>query len=177
MEIAKPIFLRIKFLIFSITFAVVLALDQVTKYLVHSRFKWEESLWVIPGFFSITYIRNKGAAFGFLHSAPTWFREPFFLVMPLLVMIYLLFFFIKLDARNSHWRLWSFGFSLILTGAIGNLIDRTRLGYVIDFLYFYFGPLGHYPAFNVADSAIVIGVALLLFLTFLDERSRKKPTR
>lgn len=165
--------LRSKLTTFTITFVGILAADQWTKFLVHSRFRWGESLSIISGYFSLTYVRNQGAAFGFLHHAPTWFREPFFLIMPLIVMVFILFLFIKVDQEHVYWRLWNLGYSLILTGAVGNLIDRSRFGYVIDFLDFHWKEIYHYPAFNVADSSIVVGVGLLLFLTFLDERRRK----
>ncbi|MBI1862374.1 MAG: signal peptidase II [Deltaproteobacteria bacterium] len=158
---------------FASTFVIILSLDQWTKHLIHSKFVWGQSTSLIPNIFSLTYVRNQGAAFGFLHHAPTWFREPFFLIMPLIVMIFILFLFVRVDTDHIYWKLWNFGYSLILTGAVGNLIDRSRLGYVIDFLDFHWKEIYHYPAFNVADSAIVVGVGLLLMLTFLDEKRRK----
>ncbi len=177
MEANPPSIIKGKVLIFLVTFLPVLALDQWTKILVHNRFRWGETFALIPHFFSLTYVRNQGAAFGFLHAAPSWFREPFFLVMPLIVMIFIFFLFLRITGSQRHWPVWSFGYSLILSGAIGNLIDRSRLGYVIDFLDFHWKETYHYPAFNVADSAIVVGVGLLLTLTFIDERSRKTQSK
>lgn len=167
--------MKAKLLIFVGSFVPILVLDQITKFLVHQRFRWGESLSIVPGYFSITYVRNQGAAFGFLHGAPKWFREPFFLITPILVMVFIVFLFAKVSQNQKYWKTWSVGYSMILTGAIGNLIDRSRLGYVIDFLDFHWKEVYHYPAFNVADSVIVIGVGLLLLLTFQEERARKAP--
>lgn len=164
---------KAKSAILSVTFGSILICDQITKQWVHSKFHWGESLRIIPDFFSLTYVRNQGAAFGFLHRTPEWFRTPFFLVMPIAVMIFILFLFFRVAPKQRHWRLNAFGYSLILSGAIGNLIDRVRFGYVIDFLDFHWKEIYHYPAFNVADSAIVVGVSLLLLLSFFDERHRK----
>lgn len=138
--------------------AVCVSIDQITKQAILSRFVLGESLEVIPRLFSLTYVRNKGAAFGFLHSAPESFREPFFLAVPILAIFILgyLYYQSKAEDRLSAWAL-----SLILSGAAGNLIDRVRFGYVVDFLDFYLERWGHWPAFNVADVAIVVGVSLL----------------
>ena len=162
---------KLGFLAFS--FVVILISDQVSKMLIHERFHWGESLVLIPNFFSLTYVRNQGAAFGFMHKAPEWFRDPFFLIMPLVVMVFIAVLFARVTAEMARWRLWVSGYCLILSGAVGNLIDRLRFGYVIDFIDLHWKEYYHYPAFNVADSAIVIGVGILLILTFLDERQRK----
>ena len=150
--------LQRKYLFLGSVFAIGLILDQWTKQAVLDRFKWGESVAVLKGFFNLTYVRNKGAAFGFLHSAPEAFREPFFLAIPVIAIFVLgyLFYRAKPDDRLSLW-----AFSLIICGAAGNLVDRVRLGYVVDFLDFYVESWCHWPAFNIADSAIVVGVALL----------------
>lgn len=147
---------KIRFL--SIVFVVCVFLDQWTKELVLRNFYLGETVQIIPGFFSLTYVRNKGAAFGFLHSAPESFRAPFFLAVPVIAIFVLgyLFYQLKPHEKVSAWSL-----SLILSGAAGNLIDRVRLGYVVDFLDFYLPVWGHWPAFNIADSAIVLGVSFL----------------
>lgn len=157
---------RKKYIFLGAVFAVCVTLDQITKQAVLNRFVLGESLEIISGFFSLTYVRNKGAAFGFLHSAPESFREPFFLAVPILAIFVLgyLYYQTKSEDRLSAWAL-----SLILSGAAGNLIDRVRFGYVIDFLDFYYVQWGHWPAFNVADIAIVVGVTLL-FLQSLFSR-------
>ena len=141
----------------------ILALDQWTKQLIHTRFRWGESLSVIPNFFSITYVRNKGAAFGLFNAAPPEFREPFFMIVPVLILFMLILFFVFLKEQK---RILVVPLTLIISGAIGNLIDRAKHGYVVDFLDFYWKQW-HYPAFNVADSAIVVGVSLLLLLEYV----------
>jgi len=147
-----------KYVFLFVVVGVSLLLDQVTKQLVVDRFFLGESIDVLKGFFSFTYVRNKGAAFGFLHSAPEKFREPFFLAVPVIAIFVLgyLYYHSKKEEKLSRWAL-----ALILSGALGNLIDRIRFGYVVDFLDFYYEPWGHWPAFNIADSAIVCGVGLL----------------
>lgn len=154
---------RTKYMVLAITSVIVIALDQWTKYYIHTRFHLGESYIVIPGFFDITYIRNMGAAFGFLHRAPGWFRDPFFIAIPVIALSVILYLFVTLP-RSFRWT--AFALSLIFSGAIGNLIDRLRFGYVIDFLYFHYREVYYYPAFNVADSAIVVGVALMFLLSF-----------
>jgi signal peptidase II len=144
------------------TMVVVLIIDQWTKYLVHTKMHLGQSIHLINNFFAFTYVQNKGAAFGFLHSAPDWFREPFFIITPLVALFLIGVFFYKLPDEE---KLMGAAFSLIVSGAIGNLIDRLRFGYVIDFLDFYWKTY-HYPAFNVADSCIVIGVSFLIIHSF-----------
>lgn len=146
--------------------ALVLALaDQGTKYLIASLLAPGE-VRSVTGFFNLVLVFNRGAAFSFLSQASGWQRE-FFIVLALVaaaVIIVLLW-------RNVQARLFSAGLSLILGGAIGNLCDRVALGHVVDFLDFHaFGY--HWPAFNLADSAITIGAALLLLDAF---RERKPP--
>ncbi len=153
-----------KYVILALTFVVVILFDQWTKYLVHSRFRWGESVNLVTHFFALTYVRNSGAAFGLLHRAPAWFRDPFFIVVPLVAMVVISILFHRLEARQ---RLTAWSFSLILSGAIGNLIDRLRFGYVIDFLDFHWKEFYHWPAFNVADSCIVVGVALMFLQSLL----------
>lgn len=151
---------------------LVILLDQWTKYLIYSKFQWGESVSVFPGLFSITYVRNMGAAFGFLHNAPAWFRDPFFIIIPILALgiILLLFFSAPKDA------FWApLALSMVFGGAIGNLIDRLRFGYVVDFLDFYI-KTSHWPAFNVADSCIVVGVSILFIHSFFSGSSVAKKT-
>lgn len=155
-----------KYTIFTITLVVILLLDQLTKIVINSSFALYESLSVIPGLFNITYIRNPGAAFGFLADADPVFRSIFFTAVSVVAIVFIVLVIRKIKAGEL---LSTFGLSLILGGALGNLIDRIRFGEVIDFLDFYLGSY-HWPAFNVADSAISIGAALLIW-----EIIRKKP--
>lgn len=143
---------------FLITAGMVILLDQATKYYVTSQFRLHESLPVIEGFFSITYIRNPGAAFGFLAGASPLFRGLFFTVVTLIAVGLILFYLLK--NRDSS-PLPMTPLCLIFAGAVGNLVDRIRFGEVIDFLDVSIGSY-HWPAFNVADSAISIGVAFLI---------------
>lgn len=151
-----------KLVVLVVVSAIVLVLDQWTKHLVYTHFKWGESRPVIDGLFSLTYVRNMGAAFGFLHNAPPWFRDPFFIIIPILALFMILF---LLAASPAKSKLAPLGLSLVFGGAIGNLIDRLRFGYVVDFLDFYW-KTSHWPAFNVADSCIVVGVGILFILSF-----------
>ena len=151
-----------KALYFFVTIILVMILDQWTKLLVLSHFEYGESLAMIRDFFSLTYVRNTGAAFGFLASANPAFRVPFFLAVPIVAMVILGFLYRDLP-KDSRWR--SLALGLVTGGAIGNLIDRVRLGFVVDFLDFHYQNVYYFPAFNVADSAICIGVAILLLST------------
>lgn len=148
--------------------ALVLALDQGTKYLVARRFVLHESLTVVENFFHLTYVRNKGAAFGIL--ADSAFRVPFFITVSILAAAGILWYLSRARAQQK----WlQFALCLIFAGAVGNLIDRIRFGEVIDFLDVHWYQ-HHWPAFNVADSAISVGVGILLIDLWLEERRKKK---
>jgi signal peptidase II len=136
---------------------LVLILDQASKLAIDTSMQLYESIPLIPGFFDLTYARNTGAAFSLLAQAGGWQRWLFAglaVVMSTVIAVWLF----KLQ---KHETLMAMALSLILGGAIGNLIDRVAYGYVIDFLHFYYHNW-HYPAFNIADSAICIGVGLML---------------
>jgi len=147
-----------KYILFGMTTVLMILLDQITKVYIDTSMQLHDSLPVIQGFFSITYVRNPGAAFGFLAGASPLFRYLFFVAVTVTAIVLILFYLRK--NREEEQRV-TFSLSLILSGAIGNLIDRVRLGEVIDFLDVYFGSY-HWPAFNVADSAISIGAVILL---------------
>lgn len=148
-----------KYWILGTLFPALVILDQATKQLIHSRFRLHESIPVIEGLFNITYVRNTGAAFGMLADANPAFRVPFFIIVPLIALGSIGWMFHKLEARDLR---MAFSLTLVLAGAIGNLIDRIIYGFVIDFLSFHHASLGQFPAFNVADSAITVGVGLLM---------------
>jgi len=138
---------------------LVLALDRYTKWLIAHRLSVHDSITVIPGFFRIVHAENPGAAFGIFADSPTPWKVALlilFSILALLIVSALLW-------KNSH-RLTStgVGLSLILGGAIGNLWDRLVSRHVVDFLLLYIGRY-QWPAFNVADSAIVVGACLLVF--------------
>jgi len=150
---------------FLLTVALLLVLDQVTKYFIHAGMAIHESIPVIPGFFSITYIRNPGAAFGFLAGASPTFRYVFFIGVTV-GAIGLIIHYLRTYAAGD--RLLTISLGMILSGAVGNLIDRVRFGEVIDFLDVYLGST-HWPAFNVADSAISVG-AFMLFIHLIQQK-------
>ncbi len=152
--------------IFLSTVISVIVLDQWTKILTLQKFRLGESLPIIQGFFDLTYVRNKGAAFGFLADSPPIFRDNFFLLVPIVALFVISIVILKLP-DTQKWTLLAF--SLVFSGAIGNLIDRARLGFVVDFLDFHYKEVYHWPAFNVADSAIVVGVGILFVLSFFKE--------
>jgi signal peptidase II len=136
---------------------IVVILDQLTKILVLKRFKFAERLNVISDFFDLTLVFNKGAAFSFLANAGGWQRW-FFVAIAVVAIVFLLY----LLAKHGGQTLFAFGVSLILGGAIGNVIDRILHGQVTDFLLFYWHPY-YFPAFNVADAAITVGAGCLIF--------------
>ncbi len=134
----------------------ILILDQVSKGYIHETFRLHESRVILNDFFSLTYLRNPGAAFGIFADQSPLFRSIFFFGISVIALVFLTVLFLK---REDLWGQVSI--SLLFGGALGNLIDRIRLGEVIDFLDFYLGHY-HWPAFNVADSAITVGVGFLI---------------
>jgi signal peptidase II len=146
----------------------VIGLDQFTKQLVESVFSLYESVAVMP-FINLTLVYNRGAAFSFLSDQGGWQRW-FFVVLAIAVTIVLISWMRRL---SRHERLVAIALSLIIGGAVGNLIDRIIYGHVIDFVDLYYGQY-HWPAFNVADSAIVLGVALMLFDLIFGEREQSQ---
>jgi len=165
-------FPRWKVLTVVITVFLVIVFDQWTKQLILDRFKWGESISIIESFFAFTYVRNMGAAFGVLHNAPAYFREPFFILVPILAMVIITAVLAKLKPDQ---KLTAVALSLIMGGAIGNLIDRVRFGYVVDFLDVHWKEVYHWPAFNVADSCIVVGVCYLFIQSFFQDNSTELP--
>jgi len=137
----------------------IVFLDQWTKSVILARFQLGESLSVISSFFNITYVRNTGAAFGFLATAHSAFRVPFFIMVPLVALLIIGVMFRRLPEREVR---MSSALALVMGGAVGNLIDRVQHGFVVDFLDFHWKYKAHFPAFNVADSAICIGVGLMM---------------
>lgn len=155
--------------LFLATIAIpLIVLDQATKLIILRTVTLHSTIPVIPDFFDIVHARNQGAAFGVLRDNSI--RLPFLIGVSFLAVIVIAIFFRKLrpDQKLSAW-----GLSLVLSGAVGNLIDRVRIGEVVDFLNVHW--YGHYwPAFNVADSAICVGVGLLVIDMLLEERRKKK---
>ena len=159
-----------KFVILGVVAGVIIALDQLIKIYVHTHYQLGESTPILPGFFNITYVRNFGAAFGFLQESHPTFREIFFLTMPPAALLIIL---MILRGVHDNDKPQVFALSLVFGGAIGNYIDRLRFRYVIDFLDFHIHERYTWPAFNIADSAIVSGVLLLLLLMYQESRKQK----
>jgi signal peptidase II len=134
-----------------------LIIDQVSKHWVAGTFDYQETFVVLP-FFNLFYIHNEGAAFSFLADQGGWQRWFFTAIASIASIVFLVW----MAKTPKTQRLLSIAFALILSGAVGNLIDRALFGYVIDFLDFHWADF-HFAAFNIADSAIFIGAALMIF--------------
>ena len=150
---------------------MVIALDQITKVLVHTRFQLHESVMVIENFFNLTYVRNFGAAFGFLAQTPVQFREIFFLSMPPFACALILYILWGLHPQQTKQIV---ALSFVFGGAVGNYLDRVQYRYVIDFFDFHFYNKHSWPAFNIADVAIVSGVFTLIYFILTDKPDVKK---
>lgn len=149
---------------------MVIVLDQLTKFHIIQNMRLHESIPIVPNLFSLTYIRNPGAAFGFLAGSSNAFRMVFFGLTSIFALVLLCTILYRMPERD---RLGRFSVAAILGGAIGNLIDRLRYGEVIDFLDVYIDSY-HWPAFNVADSAITVGV-IFLIIHFAFEKKEHPP--
>ena len=151
----------------------IIVLDQATKLFVKSHMALYESIALVPNYLDITYTRNPGAAFSMLADAPPWVRRAFLLSMSCAAIIVL----IVLIVRSERVTINSVAFALILAGATGNLIDRAlRGGLVIDFVRAHYYDL-NYPVFNVADSAISIGVTLIILAALFGSDGKSTPNR
>ena len=147
--------------------AIVITEDQIKKKIIIDNFSLFESVSVIDGFFNITYLQNPGGAFSFFAEKSVLLRNIIFKILPIIV-IFLLFIFYK--TIPTSYKFLIFGLSLIISGAVANLIDRFIFGFVIDFLDFYVKNI-HWPAFNIADSAISIGIAIVLIDTLFGKKN------
>jgi len=155
-----------KFFILALVGGSVLVLDQVSKLYIDHAFSLHESLPIIHDLFSITYVRNPGAAFGLFAGQSSFFRTAFFSGVSLVALSFLALMVYQVP-KDDRWQTASL--ALLLGGAMGNIIDRVRMGEVIDFLDFYIGTY-HWPAFNVADSAITVGVTLLMLHLYSEKK-------
>ena len=144
-----------------------ISLDQITKLYVHTQFQLHESLPIIPGVFHITYVRNFGAAFGFLSQTPALFRDIFFLIVSPVVCLIILY--ILKGVKNEDTR-QILALSSVFAGAIGNYLDRLQFRYVIDFADFHYGHFS-WPAFNIADMAIVGGLCFLIYFMLTESKT------
>lgn len=157
---AYPVNDRIsKYRLFGIIAGGVLVLDQISKTLVLAGLPLFQSIVVIPGFFSLTHVHNPGGAFGFLSANNSALRHWGFLAAAFFALALIVYYYQKTPATHPYLRT---ALGLIFGGAGGNLIDRLRFGEVVDFLDFNLGFM-HWPTFNVADSAVSIGVIIFFF--------------
>lgn len=147
---------------------LIVIADQITKYYATLELKMYKAVAVMP-MFNFTLMHNEGAAFSFLSDAGGWQRW-FFTIISLVVSIVLVFWIKKLKPEEKF---QAMAFSLILGGAVGNLIDRVRFGYVVDFIEIYYHQYS-WPAFNIADSAITVGVIILIVDTLFPNLFKKK---
>ena len=168
----RSTYLKKNLLIFFLGATVVIVLDQITKSAITARFILHESYPVIDGLFNLVYVMNPGAAFGFLADASETFRYIFFTGVTVAAVLLIVYYLIKSNPRNL---MLVGSLTLIFGGAVGNLIDRLRFGAVVDFLDVYIGS-AHWPAFNVADSAITIGAILMIWEMILNRKSKDIPS-
>ncbi|PNL20877.1 signal peptidase II [Enterococcus faecalis] len=143
--------------------ALLVGLDQWSKYLTVQNISLGETKEFIPGFLSLTHLRNTGAAWSLLEG-----KMIFFYVITVIVSVVIIYLLIK-NYKKSIW--YSVGLSFVLAGAIGNFIDRVRLGYVVDMLQTDFM---NFPIFNVADSTLMVGVICIFIYLILDEKAAKE---
>jgi signal peptidase II len=139
--------------------AIIIVLDQLSKLAISSHFVYGEAMRV-SGFFNLVLAHNTGAAFSFLNDAGGWQRW-LFTVIAIVATLWI----VRLLRQHPQQTLFCLSLTLVMGGALGNLLDRVAYGYVVDFLDFYWGSY-HFPAFNVADSAISVGAALLILDSF-----------
>ena len=179
--------LKPRWRVFLAVVAFVVVADQVTKYMAvasltrafetpvgqaelsvgekMSRFLWEEHpmraqrVSVLDDFWHFTYAENPGSAFSFLSNQPSWFRTPFFLIISLAAMVFIVAYFRRTSPEQRWLRL---ALGMVFGGAVGNFLDRIRLGYVIDFVDWHWFDKATWPTFNIADSAITIGIGLMV---------------
>ena len=159
-----------KLLLFIALIIFVVVVDQVSKIYVFNNFRLGESVPVIDGFFNLTYVRNTGAAFGFGGGFHNYLRYTLFLALPVGACIRIA---VLLYKSMKESLIMSFAYALILGGAIGNLIDRFRLDFVVDFFDFYIGK-HHFATFNVADSAITLAAGLIILDYILQKKEENK---
>lgn len=162
--------IRPSLLLFITIIIGVVAADQLTKMYIVQAFTLYESMEVVPGFFNLTYLTNNGAAFSMLAGQPALWRQVFFISTAIIALVIVV---IAWRSYSRESEFYTVSLALVAGGAIGNLIDRVRLGAVVDFLDFYIGS-HHWPAFNIADSAITVGVTFFIVTSIVIEGRKKK---
>jgi len=164
---------RGKWIALVIITVVAVGLDQWSKHWAENdlQHRLTRRVTLIDGYLALTYVRNPGAAWGFLAGSHESFRRPFFVTISVVAMVFILYLFLRLQRGQ---RLMMMALSLVMGGAIGNFIDRIRFNYVVDFIDFHVRRSFKWPTFNVADIAISVGVALLFIEMFVMPRRRRK---
>ena len=160
-----------KYWILLIVFLVIIVLDQSTKLIIQQTLPLHKQVEIISGFFNLIHVRNTGGAFGIFGGERDPLGSVLFVVASLIAVGILVILFLRV---KEHEKALAFSLSLLLSGAMGNLIDRVSYGEVIDFLDFYVSSY-HWPAFNIADSAISIGIGLMALELLIKEH--KKPSK
>jgi len=149
---------------------IVIALDFYTKYLVMAKMYLGESIPILSNYLNLTYVRNSGAAFGFLAQTQSPWKPVFFWSVSVFAIVFLIYYYLSTPKAAIKTRC---ALSLLFGGALGNIIDRMRWGEVIDFIDVYWGKY-HWPAFNIADSCICVGMGLLVYCMIRDEAQNKR---
>ncbi|MDE0885926.1 MAG: signal peptidase II [Myxococcota bacterium] len=163
--------MTLKYRLFGLTFLIGLVLDQWTKRSVVENLYYGERLEIIPGIFDLTHVRNPGGAFSLFADGPFEWRMFFFVGATILAIILLTIFLVQHEGEDY---LIPIALGLVMAGAVGNMIDRLSYGEVIDFIDVHLWSGYIWPTFNIADSAIVLGVGLLLFDVFVGEKQHAK---
>lgn len=161
-----------RFWVLAVIAVVLILVDQVTKAAIVDGIPYGDSIKVIDGFFNLAHVRNTGAAFGMGQGSHEAVRWILFLILPVAFCFWILVMFYRTITGPMH---NSIAYALILAGAIGNLIDRFRLGYVVDMFMFYWKrEENHFHVFNVADSCVSIAAFLLVYDFILQQKEKKK---
>ncbi len=155
----------------SIWAVAMIIVDQATKLWASSAMEVWTGKTVIPGFFNLVHVLNRGAAWGFLDSENISWQRPLFIIVALIALGFIGY-MLKTTEASDTWMITGLG--MIAGGAVGNLIDRVQIGAVVDFLDFYVGDY-HWPAFNIADCALTVGAACILISMFLNRPQKETP--
>ncbi len=150
--------------------ASIIIPDQITKAVIQQKYVLWDTDPIIPGFFNLVHVLNKGAAFGFLNRPDTNWQIWFFVAVTVFAVGFIYY---LLSTADHGDRFFIWGLGLVLGGALGNLVDRIRFGFVVDFLDFHVGQY-HWPAFNVADIAITCGAFCVIISMYMKNRHERK---